>query len=211
MMCFKLVKDTNMKFLKIQAAPSVVLLATVGCWPGEPKHAATSAHVPAFDLVKTGPTDPGIKVGETAPKFSLNDQDGKKRSLDEFLRSGKVALVFVRSIGTSPHCRQHLIDLKDGRKRIEKAGAQIVGISADPVSALNVFAEAQKISFPLLSDEGGETAKAYGISDQKDDSVIQPGAFLVDSQGVIKAKNFSPLIQFRVTAGELADAAGKVE
>ena len=39
----------------------------------------------------------GLKVGEKAAKFTLKDQDGKERSLDEFLGKGKVALVFYRS------------------------------------------------------------------------------------------------------------------
>jgi cytochrome oxidase Cu insertion factor (SCO1/SenC/PrrC family) len=39
----------------------------------------------------------GLKVGEKAPGFVLQDQWGKKRSLDEFLGKGKVALVFYRS------------------------------------------------------------------------------------------------------------------
>jgi cytochrome oxidase Cu insertion factor (SCO1/SenC/PrrC family) len=39
----------------------------------------------------------GLKVGEKAPKFTLTDQAGKERSLDEFLGKGKVALVFYRS------------------------------------------------------------------------------------------------------------------
>jgi len=39
----------------------------------------------------------GLKVGEKAPKFKLKDQKGTERSLDEFLKKGKVALVFYRS------------------------------------------------------------------------------------------------------------------
>ena len=39
----------------------------------------------------------GLKVGEQAPRFTLKDQKGKERSLDEFLNNGKVALVFYRS------------------------------------------------------------------------------------------------------------------
>ena len=41
---------------------------------------------------KTGP-----KVGAKAPAFTLKDQNGKERTLDEFLKKGKVALVFYRS------------------------------------------------------------------------------------------------------------------
>ena len=40
---------------------------------------------------------PGIAVGDRAPNFTLKDQEGKERSLDEFLGKGKVALVFYRS------------------------------------------------------------------------------------------------------------------
>ena len=39
----------------------------------------------------------GLNVGEPAPKFTLKDQEGRERSLDEFLTKGKVALVFYRS------------------------------------------------------------------------------------------------------------------
>jgi hypothetical protein len=39
----------------------------------------------------------GLKVAVKAPKFTLTDQEGQERSLDEFLKAGKVALVFYRS------------------------------------------------------------------------------------------------------------------
>jgi AhpC/TSA family len=39
----------------------------------------------------------GVKVGEKAPAFTLKDQEGKERSLEELLKKGKVALVFYRS------------------------------------------------------------------------------------------------------------------
>ncbi len=44
----------------------------------------------------TGP-ETGLAVGSTAPRFTLKDQAGRARSLDEFLGKGKVALVFYRS------------------------------------------------------------------------------------------------------------------
>ncbi len=39
----------------------------------------------------------GIPVGAKAPRFQLRDQNDKERSLDEFLKNGKVALIFYRS------------------------------------------------------------------------------------------------------------------
>jgi hypothetical protein len=40
---------------------------------------------------------PGVKVGQKAQKFTLKDQAGKERSLDDLLKGGPVALVFYRS------------------------------------------------------------------------------------------------------------------
>ncbi len=39
----------------------------------------------------------GLKVGARAPAFKLKDQTGNERTLGEFLKQGKVALVFYRS------------------------------------------------------------------------------------------------------------------
>jgi cytochrome oxidase Cu insertion factor (SCO1/SenC/PrrC family) len=39
----------------------------------------------------------GLKVGTKAPTFTLKDQAGTERTLAEFLKKGKVALVFYRS------------------------------------------------------------------------------------------------------------------
>jgi cytochrome oxidase Cu insertion factor (SCO1/SenC/PrrC family) len=65
-------------------AAAVVLLASpTARSQGQPKPAPEE---------QTGP-----KVGAKAPKFTLKDQQGRERSLDEFLGKGKVALVFYRS------------------------------------------------------------------------------------------------------------------
>ena len=47
---------------------------------------------------RAGEDDPP-SVGAKAPSFTLKDQDGKERSLDELLKKGNVALVFYRSAG----------------------------------------------------------------------------------------------------------------
>lgn len=195
-----------MQGLIVRGVAPAVLLAAVGCSGGEPAAPATSVAPPP--AAKPAPV-PGLKAGEAAPKFTLNDQDGKERSLDEFLKSGKVALVFVRSLGSSPHCRQHLVDLRDGRKTIEAAGVQVVGVSPDPVPALKEFVEIQKIPFPVLSDPDGKTARAYAVPEARAEASIAPGTFLLDQKGVIRETMFYPLIQNRVTPSELAEAAQK--
>ena len=49
--------------------------------------------------IASAPADsgPGIGVAEKAPSFSLPDQQGQERTLEELLQAGNVALVFYRS------------------------------------------------------------------------------------------------------------------
>jgi cytochrome oxidase Cu insertion factor (SCO1/SenC/PrrC family) len=65
------------------AAAVVLLAAPTGCSQGKAKPAPE---------VQTG-----LKVGAKAPPFTLKDQEGKERSLEEMLKKGRVALVFYRS------------------------------------------------------------------------------------------------------------------
>jgi cytochrome oxidase Cu insertion factor (SCO1/SenC/PrrC family) len=65
-------------------AAALMLLAAPAAWPQ--------------DKGKPAPEEQtGLKVGAEAPPFTLKDQEGKERSLDEILKKGKVALVFYRS------------------------------------------------------------------------------------------------------------------
>jgi cytochrome oxidase Cu insertion factor (SCO1/SenC/PrrC family) len=54
---------------------------------------------PGWTADKASEEKTGLKVGVKAPAFTLKDQNGQERTLDEFLQKGKVALVFHRSAG----------------------------------------------------------------------------------------------------------------
>jgi thioredoxin-dependent peroxiredoxin len=51
---------------------------------------------------------------------------------------------------------------RDQYAQVTAKGAQVVGISVDDVETLKRFREANRLPFPLLSDEGGKVAKQYG-------------------------------------------------
>jgi cytochrome oxidase Cu insertion factor (SCO1/SenC/PrrC family) len=65
-------------------AVTVLLVAAPAAWPQGKANSAPGEQT-------------ALKVGEPAPKFTLKDQEGRERSLDEFLAKGKVAVVFYRS------------------------------------------------------------------------------------------------------------------
>ena len=79
-------------------------------------------------------------------------------------------------------------------KSIEDAGVQVVGISYDDTKILKTFSDRMKIGFPLLSDPGSTTIDAYHIRNDdargKAEGVPHPGTFILDQDGVIRAKLF---------------------
>lgn len=171
--------------------------------------AVVTAADPASDA-KTG-----LKAGTKAPTFTLKDQSGKERSLTEFTKSGKVAIVFYRSADWCPFCQKHLVQLQKNVKKFEDAGVAVVGISYDPVDVLAKFAEHQKISYPLLSDPESKTIKAFGLLNAeakgKMEGISYPGTVILDKDGVIRAKLFFEGYKERSGADAILKAASELK
>ncbi len=55
---------------------------------------AAGLTIGAAAQTKTPPPEPKIKVGDTAPDFTLRDQNGKEVSLHDFKGKKNVALAF---------------------------------------------------------------------------------------------------------------------
>ena len=100
-------------------------------------------------------------------------------------------------------------------KLIEDAGVQIVGISYDDPKALKTASERMKITFPMLSDPESKTIEAYHIRNEaakgKAVGVPHPGTFVLDRQGVIRAKLFLEGYRERHTTEALITAAKAVK
>jgi peroxiredoxin len=104
--------------------------------------------------------------------------------------------------------------------KIEAAGVKVVGISYDSVEVLKNFADKRQITFPLLSDPQSKTIMAYHIKNKDMDGkkfgnnslegVPHPGTFLVDKQGIIRAKLFVDGYRDRHSIDELVKAAEKL-
>jgi peroxiredoxin Q/BCP len=104
-----------------------------------------------------------------------------------------------------------LVQLQGDIEKIKASGVNIVGISYDSVAALKKFSDGNKITFPLLSDPDSKTIDAYHIRNEaakgKAVGVPEPGTFIVDKRGVIRAKLFLEGYRTRHTTDELTSAA----
>lgn len=98
-----------------------------------------------------------------------------------------------------------MVQLQKDLKAIAAAGAQVVGISYDSVDTLKKFADARDITFPLLSDEGSKTIHAFGIHYK--DGLPHPCTYLIDQQGVVRAKLSEEGYRKRHPNQQLIDAA----
>lgn len=130
-----------------------------------------------------------LKKGDTAPAFTLPDTGKKPRSLGEFLRK-KTVLVFYPGAFTGV-CTKELCTIRDSLAAFGTLDAQVVGVSVDSPFANRGFAEANKLSFPLLSDFTRAVSKQYAglvedFSGLKGYTAAKRSVFILDAQGVVQ-------------------------
>jgi peroxiredoxin Q/BCP len=103
--------------------------------------------------------------GSKAPAFTLSGSGGSMISLSDF--DGRKLVLYFYPKADTPGCTQEAIDFSQLRAAFEKVGASIVGVSADPVRALDRFQTKHDLSVALGSDESHAMLEAYGVWGQK--------------------------------------------
>jgi len=109
-------------------------------------------------------------VGDVAPDFELEDQDGEIVSLDELCSRGPVVLVFYRG-KWCPHCNAHIMRLQRMLPQIKAKGATLVAISPMLPDGTHYLATKRSLEFAILSDVGNAVAEEFRIAFQVDPSV----------------------------------------
>jgi peroxiredoxin len=106
------------------------------------------------------------------------------------------------------------VQLQADLEKIEK-DTQVIAISYDSVEVLGKFADKRKITFPLLSDSGSKTIRAYGLLNKeakgKAEGIPYPGTILIDKEGVIRAKLFLEGYKDRHSMDDLIKAAQSIK
>jgi peroxiredoxin Q/BCP len=102
-----------------------------------------------------------LNVGDKAPDFTLNSDEGKPVSLSDF--KGKQVVLYFYPKANTPGCTIEACDFRDLRPKFQKAGVVILGVSADPEKALAKFKANKKLNFPLLSDPDHKMIESYGV------------------------------------------------
>ena len=106
-----------------------------------------------------------IEPGQTAPQFTLSNQDGEPVSLGDFAGT-TVVLYFYPKADTSG-CTVQACGVRDHLPNYTEAGAVVIGVSPDPVKAVKKFADKHALDFTLLADEDHTVCEAYGVWAEK--------------------------------------------
>ena len=106
-----------------------------------------------------------LLIGETLPKASLQDTDGKSIELSSILQSKPSVLVFYRG-GWCPYCNLQLSGLVKIEQEILDLGYQIVAISPDDYQNLKITEDKDSIKYSLYSDKDGKFIQEIGIAFQ---------------------------------------------
>jgi peroxiredoxin len=132
-----------------------------------------------------------IAAGETAPDFTLRNQDGEDVSLADY-KGRKVLLVFY-PMDFSPVCSDQLSIYQEVRPELAEKGVELIGISVDHPYAHKAFQEKLGIDTTLLADfePKGEVAKAYG-SYIEGAGIANRTLVLVDEDGTVAWAYESP-------------------
>lgn len=128
-----------------------------------------------------------LHIGDSAPAFSLPNQDNKTISLSDYLGKQHMVVYFYPKDET-PGCTKEACGFRDSYEAFTEAGAEVIGISADSVNSHNSFASRRRLPFQLLSDPDNSTSKAFGV--EKSGFGLFPGreTFVIDKEGIIRMR-----------------------
>lgn len=129
-----------------------------------------------------------LEPGDSAPNFSLTDDQGKTVKLADF--KGSTLVLYAYPAAMTPGCTTQACDFRDSLDALAAAGVKVVGISPDTPEKLAKFRERDGLTFPLVSDPDHKVLEAYGAWGLKKnygreyEGVIR-STFVIDPKGKI--------------------------
>ncbi len=130
-----------------------------------------------------------LAEGQKAPTFSLEDQDGTKRTLKSLL--GKPVILYFYPKDDTPGCTKEACAFRDARADYVEAGAEVVGVSPDEPGSHRKFVDKYELNFLLLADPDHAVCETYGVWKEKNmygkkSMGVERTTFVIDGAGVIR-------------------------
>ena len=128
---------------------------------------------PDFNLAGVAPSQPGQASAAVGTQMQLADF------------SGQWLVLYFYPRDFTEGCTIEARGFQQDLGLFHRAGAEVVGISADNPDSHAEFCGSEGLAYPLLSDPGGSVSKSYG-------SWIAPFSqrhtFVIDPDGILRAR-----------------------
>ena len=130
-----------------------------------------------------------LKVGDKAPDFTAQDEQGNTVTLSDY--KGKKLVVFFYPKASTPGCTAEACNLNDNYDRFKAQGYEILGVSADSANRQANFKSKYRFQYPLLADEDKAVIEAFGVWGPKkfmgkEYDGIHRTTFVIDANGVLE-------------------------
>ncbi len=102
-----------------------------------------------------------IAVGDPAPAFTLPASRGRTASSAPL--QGKPYVLYFYPKADTSGCTKQACAFQEALPQLGALGLDVIGVSRDPLRALDKFADKYGLDFPLASDEAGALTEAYGV------------------------------------------------
>ena len=131
-----------------------------------------------------------LKIGDTAPDFTLSDKDGNPVSLSDF--AGQKVVLYFYPRDNTPGCTRQACAFAFHYAEFQRRGVQVIGVSKDSVASHLKFAEKYNLNFILLADPDRDAIEKYGVwQEKKQYGKVSMGVvrttYIIDEQGRIQA------------------------
>jgi thioredoxin-dependent peroxiredoxin len=121
-----------------------------------------------------------VEEGKPAPDFELHSDTGETVRLSD-LRGKPVVLYFYPKDDT-PGCTRQACGIRDAYGQFERAGATVLGVSADSQASHERFKSKYSLPFTLLADPEHRLGKPYGVAQEGKNS-YERSTFVIDADG----------------------------
>jgi peroxiredoxin Q/BCP len=129
-----------------------------------------------------------------APEFSAEASPGGRISLADY--RGKYLVMYFYPKSFTLFCTKETIRFRDAAAELRALGAEVIGISPDPLDTQCKFAEHYQTSFPIVSDPEGEIAREYGVVFSLLPR-IKRVSFIIDPDGNIAARSHHEVLWYK--------------
>jgi len=172
------------KLLIINLVPGLILLLFVATAFGASEAFKGNIYNPG--QLKPVDSTLKVKIGQSAPDFTLPSVSGEKISLSQYRDKKHVVLSFVPAAWT-PVCSDQWPGYNIVKQMFDQNDAVLIGITVDNIPTLYAWTNQMgELWFPVLSDfwPHGAVAKKYGVL--RSSGVTERALIFIDKKGIIQ-------------------------